>query len=247
MLFYYSATGNSKWVVDQMQKQRRERVYSIITCCQKEEYTFPLQPNEQIGFVVPTYFYGIPITVIEFLKKLNIENQSRNYKYLILTCGLNTAAASKVFEKEFSEKLDAIFSLKLIDTYVPLHAIPSKSKQQEIWKKAQDTLQERIIKKIEKEARGDFNDLKGIFPTCMTRLLFPFYLKGRKTNQFYTEESCNGCGVCQKECIHSIIKIEKGKPTWTQEQCELCLKCLHACPKQALQYTKKTKNKGRLK
>lgn len=35
-----------------------------------------------------------------------------------------------------------------------------------------------------------------------------------------------------------------GKPVWIKNKCEICLGCLHRCPKFAIQYGKNTEKHG---
>jgi len=55
--------------------------------------------------------------------------------------------------------------------------------------------------------------------------------------------SCNGCGLCAKNCCSSNIKIEAqtsvgsvSKPLF-DDYCDMCLGCIYNCPQKALQPT----------
>jgi ferredoxin len=55
--------------------------------------------------------------------------------------------------------------------------------------------------------------------------------------------SCNGCGLCAKNCCSSNIKIENKtsagsalKPIF-DDYCDMCLGCIYNCPQKALQPT----------
>ena len=60
--------------------------------------------------------------------------------------------------------------------------------------------------------------------------------KTRLTSNFYVEDSCIGCGLCEKKCPVEAIKMVDKKPVWVKEKCAMCLGCLHRCPKFAIQY-----------
>lgn len=63
-----------------------------------------------------------------------------------------------------------------------------------------------------------------------------------------TNETCVGCGVCAKKCPVEAIQMEEGYPVWKSEECEMCLGCLHRCPKFAIIYgNDKTVRHGRYK
>ena len=47
-------------------------------------------------------------------------------------------------------------------------------------------------------------------------------------------EKCIGCGICEKVCPSSSIKIENGKAFHIPGNCQTCLACAHACPQKAI-------------
>ncbi len=62
--------------------------------------------------------------------------------------------------------------------------------------------------------------------------------------KYYSDEKCNGCGICQKICPVDNIKLVNEKPEW-QHKCQFCLACLHYCPQEAIQYGKNTLGRER--
>ncbi len=61
---------------------------------------------------------------------------------------------------------------------------------------------------------------------------------------YYTDEKCNGCGICQKICPVDNIKLVNDKPEW-QHKCQQCLCCLHYCPQKAIQFGEYTPGRER--
>jgi ferredoxin len=49
-------------------------------------------------------------------------------------------------------------------------------------------------------------------------------------------DSCNGCGLCAKNCCSSNIIIENHKPK-IGSRCDMCFGCIYNCPQKALQAT----------
>lgn len=70
MLIYFSATGNTKHVVDEI-KHENEQIVSIEEAYKNNLYKYDLE-DDRIGILSPTYDWGLPSIVYEFLEKLEI-------------------------------------------------------------------------------------------------------------------------------------------------------------------------------
>ena len=51
MIFYFSGTGNSKYVAKKIAQETSDVVYSITEAIQNDKYTYTTRPGERIGFV----------------------------------------------------------------------------------------------------------------------------------------------------------------------------------------------------
>jgi ferredoxin len=65
-------------------------------------------------------------------------------------------------------------------------------------------------------------------------------------DRLYADEACTGCGLCERICPVGNIKLSDNHPQFAS-QCMLCLRCLHACPQEAIQIGKLTAGKFRWK
>ena len=70
MLIYFSATGNTKHVVDEI-KHENEQIVSIEEAYKNNLNKYDLE-DDRIGILSPTYDWGLPSIVYEFLEKLEI-------------------------------------------------------------------------------------------------------------------------------------------------------------------------------
>lgn len=71
MIFYFSATGNSKYVADRIAAAAGDKTISITDCCKGNGFSFD-EADKTVGIVSPTYAWGLPIIVREFLQKLTL-------------------------------------------------------------------------------------------------------------------------------------------------------------------------------
>ncbi|MEA4926097.1 MAG: EFR1 family ferrodoxin [Syntrophomonadaceae bacterium] len=246
MIFYFSATGNSKYVALKIAAETREEPIAIADCIKNREFTFEVKGNEKIGFITPTYFWGLPSIVVEFFEKLELRmpDSHRPYIYHVATFGTTTGQVSHMvgeFLKKRDLSLDGKFSVQMPDTWTSIFDLTNKEEIKKINHNAEKQIAE-VSEKIKREFAGDFSRRK--VPMVAVKLYYPQYEKQRQTKYFTVEDSCIGCGLCAKKCPASAIEMQADRPVWVKKKCTLCLGCLHRCPKFAIQYGNKTKNHG---
>jgi len=240
MIFYFTATGNSKFIAERIAAQTGDQIFDIAECVRAGSYSYDLAESEALGFVVPVYYYGIPIIVGDFLQKLDVPKKS--WSYAVLNCGGTTADAGRQIRRLYP--IDAEFGVVTVDNYVPMYKTAGDEEKQARLDKAEFAVDE-IARRVKERSPGVFNDCTGPFPRLVTSAVYPLYKYGRKTGKFTVNDSCAGCGLCESICPRQAIKLESGRPFWTAPQCETCLGCLHRCPVAAINYGQKSAGNGR--
>ena len=245
MIFYFSATGNGEYIANKISKVANDNTVSITQAILNRDFTYEIAKDENIGFVIPVYFFGIPTVVLDFIEKVKLTAGGNNYVYSVLNCGGSTANAGKMLEKALKKKniaVDALFAVRMVDNYIPMFEIADEAKANEILSKAEPFI-DKIIEQIANKDKGDFNSIKG--PAYMTKVLYPLYKLNAKTKKFYADNNCIACGKCAKECVCEAIEMTNGKPQWVKKECTQCLHCIHSCPVKAIQFGKKSEAKNR--
>lgn len=248
MIFYFSGTGNSLHAAKRASEYSKEELVSIAAAMNSGdmEFKYTLKENETIGFVFPVYAWGPPKMVIEFINKLKVNNFKGNYIFSIATCGENIGNTMKILESALKKKnlhLDSAFSLVMPNNYIIMGDVDSKEEVTKRLQEAEETLK-NISEIIAQRKRGEFQLEKGKMPGILTGIINPLFNKGAtKTKNFYANDKCTGCKICERVCNCKNIVVSE-KPEWGKK-CTQCLACIHYCPTKAIQYGKVTEGKGR--
>ena len=249
MIFYFSATGNSQFVAEQVANAHNETTVNIGQMSKDNIHAFELKPQEMIGFVFPTYFVGLPSVLIDFIGKLKLQNYDKNYTFAICTCGTIMGGILKTFRRLLNKnniELNAGFGVRMVDNYIlMLNLLPPKERWQAINEASNEEIA-HINSLIHSRYEGLSRKYTTIAPSLISFVQTAiFYKNKRNTKPFYATDECVNCGRCIKICPVQAIEMKDEKPQWTKQKCSQCLACLHRCPKAAIEYGKKTTKRGR--
>ena len=62
--------------------------------------------------------------------------------------------------------------------------------------------------------------------------------------RFYADESCTGCGWCVRHCPTRSWELRDGRARF-RDRCIYCMRCYHFCPEEAIQAGEKTRETAR--
>lgn len=247
MIFYFSGTGNSLYVAKNLKKDG-EKLISISreTHSNKDIYEYDLDGNESVTFVYPIYAWAPPEMVVDFVKRLKLNNYKENYICSVITCGENIGNAMEYFDsllKNIGLKLNSGFSVVAPNNYIIAGDVDNtEDKNRKLLKLDEDIKNIKNI--IDNKEIGVLMLDKGKTPKLTTKVINPLFNKyARGTKKFYANDNCTGCKICEKICNGKCIKVDT-KPVWSG-QCSQCLACINYCPNRAIQYGKASTKKGR--
>jgi ferredoxin len=235
--FYFSGTGNSLKVAKSISKELEN--CEIVSMAKSYILT---KQYDSIGFVYPTYFWGLPKKVIEFIENINLDNNKNTYFYSVATYGGSAGNAVcqmyKLLHKKHGIKLNYGQKLQMFSNYVVMYDMSEKI--DEITKKSNEELVP-IIDAIKTKRNNNINKLTNIFA-----FVNKSFIKKVSTmdKDFTVNDNCTGCGICKEVCPVKNIEMENKKPKYSHH-CEQCLACIQFCPQKAINYKNVTQNRRR--
>ncbi|MCD4814235.1 EFR1 family ferrodoxin [bacterium] len=237
VLFYYTGTGNSLWVAQQMAAALTD--CEIFSMARINSDVLHVQADA-VGLVFPVHMWGIPQPVLEFIKKIQADD-----KQYYFAAGVNAGQVSRTLVQlqEVMRKkgmpLSGGLDIVMPSNYIPWGGPGPVARQQKQYAAAA----EKIIQTAPKiKARQPFALERG---PLWQRIVFTwiYHLSFRHVTQmdkdFWVDDQCTQCGLCEKVCPAQNIQMVNGKPVW-QHRCEQCLACIQWCPQTAIQKGKKT-------
>lgn len=242
MIFYFSGTGNSKQIAKDLALSiGSEEIMDLAAYPTQEPIT-----AERIGFIFPTYFWGIPNIIETFISQLTIVGDP--YLYAIATCGEVPGASLFQVSHLLQTKgyhLHAGFYIVMPENYIISFNVPSSKTQEKIFAKAKKKTNE-IAQYVKTNTprplpvgRVIIDGLLGYTVNASARKSFP-----TKDEGFAVNDKCISCGKCAKVCPVHNITFTNNEPSW-QHHCEFCLACIHHCPTKAIDWKNKTQKRGR--
>ncbi len=242
MIVYFSATGNSKHVAHRIATGIDDWARSVEEL--RLEKHIEARSGGVFGIVCPTYFYGIPTIMDEFLRTVKLYFDEDCYFFFVSTYGDNSGMSADMMEDILEQRnlrLDAKFGVRMPDSWAPVVDLKDKGKIQSINTEADKEI-DGIIERIRNRDKGNFIRKKK--PRFLAKFNYRVYDRARETKNLIVTDACIGCMLCAKRCPIKVIDMVNGRPVWTTDKCVMCLGCYHRCPVNAIEYGSNTKGHG---
>lgn len=242
-IYYFSATGNSLVVARDLAKELGGAdIVPLARVLNGGQDT----SSDAVGIVFPVYMFGLPLVVARFLRSLKVKPGA--YVFTIATFGGIPGRATMLAKKILAGHgvgLNSGFGVLMPGNYTPLYGAIPAEKQNGMFEAEKRRIKE-IADAVRQRKTGIFEER----PIIANTLLYLILYKGGSSQiplsdrSFLVTDSCTSCGLCEKICPVSNIKMAEGRPEWSHH-CEQCMACLQWCPVEAIQYKKSTVGRKR--
>ena len=243
MILYFSGTGNSKYVAQRMAEALNQSLLSMNDRIRSHD-TSPVETDERLVIVTPTYAWRIPRLVRDWL--LETEFPGAAQVWFIMTCGSEIGDADRYNRRLCQAKgLTCMGTAQLVmpENYIAMFNAPQVEEARQIVARAEPDIDNAIA--AVRENRAFPPSRRKLYDRFMSGPVNPiFYACFVKSSVFTVSEACTGCGQCVWRCPTNNITLQTGKPVWGQN-CTHCMACICYCPAEAIEYGKKSLGKPR--
>ena len=228
MVLYFTGTGNSRYLARRIAEGLEMSFYDLNACI-KAGNTAPVQTGRDVVLVTPTYAWRIPRVVSEWLGKTELTRAERIW--FVMDCGSEIGNAAKYNRQLAAQKqLQYMGTAQIImpENYIAMFNAPQKEQARSIVEQAEPALQ-KVLTQL--KAGQEFSPPRdNLYDRFMSGPVNPvFYRFFVKADAFRATDN---------------IHLENGKPVWGKN-CTHCMACICYCPKEAIEYGKKSKGKPR--
>ncbi len=243
IIIWFSSTGNSYALAQQLAKYRDCEIVSLIDLVKHEQYDFTAY--DKIGVIYPVYALGLPKILERWIKKMQFNADC--YIYTIANYGGKPGQVNRIIQNLFWKvhRFDNIgsWSIKMPENYIPLREALSEGEQNELFEQANGRMSAIALDVAESKV-GCWDDSNAFLGFIGKISYFFFKYFSSKSDVFLrVSDQCTLCGLCEKICPVNNITI-KDKVTFNHH-CEHCLGCLQWCPAQAIDLVVRSKGRRR--
>ncbi len=237
ILFYFSGTGNTKWVCTQLKNELQSRGCELEMRAMENQAgiqdLISIDKKAMLGIAYPVHSFDAPALVYRFIRSLP---RYENRKVFLIKCaadslgnGGSTSPIRRLLRKQGYQVFYEILAIMPSNVFVsyPLHF--------------QKRLFENILKKVPSWAE-DLISVKTSLQRNGLMLRFISWISslleagpGRRFfgKSLHAGPECNLCRVCVSTCPAQNISWTSNKPRW-KWSCEFCMRCVYICPRKAI-------------
>ena len=233
ILFYFSATGNSKYIAELFCRNMNAVCHSIE---EKIDFAQLISSEEVVGFCYPIYGSRVPRLMREFAAT---HMDSLKNKKLVIFCtqmGFSGDGA-RAFTDSFPHDV-----VKVI--YAEHFLMPNNVCNLFLMPLPGEKTIRRYLEKAHKKMQTVCRDIengtikkRGFNPVSRALgLIMGSFMSGsekRALSKVWIDEGCDQCRLCVSICPMNNFECENEKIV-TKNNCMICYRCINKCPQKAI-------------
>lgn len=238
-IIYFTGTGNSLAIAKLLAGKLTQA--DVISAAEVLKRSIDRLVTDTCGFVFPVNCQDAPEIIRRVVKQISLPEEA--YVYSIAThngdVGYSHFTLDKILRKK-GQRLQAGFAVLMPGNSIAPY---NSTNSAEETKKRILAAPSKAAEIAECIARREQSSFAGS-ATLRKRLKgFHNFLRHRVFNNvpksFWVADACDLCGLCARICPENNIAIVSDKVRWGKH-CQICLACIHWCPKHAIQNGEET-------
>ncbi|MBQ0037597.1 MAG: EFR1 family ferrodoxin [Clostridiales bacterium] len=240
MIIYFSATGNSKYVAQQMADLLCDTAVSA-TDYIREKRGGSFFDEKRFVFIGPVYVSAPVVQFEEFLRASQFSG-AKNAWFLATGAGEKSDVAQ--FYQHIAHDCGLTFMgsahIKMPQNYLMFFKTVEQETADRIVSEA-DPVIAALAERIRAEQPFDMPRVGKLMYGATVLVRNWYYKSFMRAKKFTVSDACIGCGLCARSCPMNNIRLDGGKPVWGKS-CIHCTACINRCPTAAIDYGKRTKD-----
>ena len=231
MIIYFSGTGNSYSVANELAAALNDRAVPLIRL-QEEPDVFDLTKETKIGIVFPVYFGDIPQPVEDYLKTAVLNPST--YFFGLATCG-GSFGVSRYHLRESLKVRNCKLSYGRVCYMIANSTATWKKEVAYDYRKLDG--ETKVVKETVQAVTDRKVDTSLMKPSLVGKIMASDFIKKLGMKRFAVSVDpahCVGCGICTRICPAHNITLQNQKAV-TGSRCAYCMACVHACPHGGMQ------------
>lgn len=232
MIFYFSGTGNSKWIARTVAKALGDKAVNLVGA---DAASYSFTKDDYLGIVFPVFYDAAPPPVLEFAAKLQPNGA---YTFAISNYANYSGYSLQQLSKDCL-RLNSGYGMVMPGNTAHMGHGGSENEESSIAKlKLAPYLLNQIIARLRKREDGVFDAIFGdnAEHKTLTRPAEAWEKKSFTAPFSVTKDNCTSCERCAKNCPHEAIEMIGGYPVWVKDKCLYCMACICYCPTAAIEY-----------
>ncbi|MCL5260617.1 MAG: EFR1 family ferrodoxin [Gammaproteobacteria bacterium] len=235
LIFYFSGTGNTKYVAEKIQESfiKKNSSCTLVAIEQAKAQLHLIEAADKVGIGFPVHAFNAPKIVLDFADALPQTVNKKTFIFKSAGDTLGNAGSTLELKNRLKKNGYIVF-------HESLYAMPTNMVSQypnsiikELCLFAQKKAEQDVFEINAEQTRLQNNS----WPLNICSWLFSRFetfgacMLGRF--HYRVSDACNHCKTCIKICPTKNIceKNNKIKFGW---KCILCLRCIYSCPKRAI-------------
>lgn len=246
MILYFSATGNTSFVANELASRLDDRAINLLSRIKEKDYA-PIHSDRPFVICSPVYVGEMPGFLTNYLKHIDLTG-SREVYFVFTSGGYEGISCLKgiALVRKKGMLYRGYTNFKMPRNYIASNAF-SELDVPEIEGRIRDSYQmlDSVADRIRRHKVLTHRHI-WLFEILITLPLVPLWTNVKQgVKGFHVTDKCISCGLCERLCPLQVIELKDGKPRWNGRSCAHCMSCIQNCPVQAIDYEDITQEKER--